>query len=1049
MTRGARVSRVAANASVSVLGPCIVRFDDDDESFEPSLIQRRILTRLAVARGGVVLADELVDVVWAGDPPRTATAALQNQVARLRDRLGGASIETVTTGYRLALPTDLDALGTALDDADAAWRSGRTDDAGTSAEHGLRLLRGRALPELDHWRESGATRQWLDETHRALEDIRLDAAIAAGRLGWAVPEAERLVVYQPDDERRWGRLVVALARAGRRGDALAALERARRHLADNLGLDLGDELRTRHRELLAPADAAERATSLPLVGREQLIDALERSSAHEPLTVVVGEPGIGRTRVIDALARRLRRQGALVSSARCSAYPSSATATIADLADGLGRMIDPSDPPVVALRTAVSQSAATGDRVVLLVDDLHLAGPSTIDAVSAVSGVAGVRVIVSSVTGHPVIQALGGNVVTVPPLETHEVHSLVTAALGRSLRDDEPTIAWYSAMTGGNPAMVECLVEASVGSVVPGGQITSDAARDLARRRLARLSPEGRFTVEVAAVLGSTCTHELLEDLTGGRGADEAIESGILVPIGDAAAGGTGEVGTRGRALRFRHGALERMVLGDLPSGRRSDLHYHAARWLHARAGSAEAVAAHAVAAEDIAPLEMAEYVVRAAQEATCRGAHRDAADWYERAIERAEQAGPPGARTAVASAIALADALRLAGDADHGDRLLAAAEAAVALGDGDLVGEATFALLQLGESSDSGELHDRAIAFTERTRHLVTDRHLGACIDAAASLAHSLTGDADRCRRLFLAATEAATEEQTRRAVLPFAYLALGHPRDAAQRASLAEELLALGRGADDPVAVFEGLQQSFSVAIQRADGVALRQHLTEMESLVDRVGDVGRRWALMYQQAALAHIDGRLDEADALAADALTLFSPVSPGRAIAAYGGQLLGLHVVRGTVAELTDSLRSMVADAPNIPAWNAALALALVDTDPAEAAHYAQVALQNTIDDFVWLAGNLFGGRAAAAVSDHLDRAVLEEYRDRLAPYSGTCCWQGTCSYGPVDTTLALIARALEEADAAHRHVAIARRLATSLGSPAFLADIDNVLDSEP
>jgi DNA-binding SARP family transcriptional activator len=1040
---------------VCILGPCVVRLAETDEPFEPSLTQRRIVARLAVAQGGVVLADELIDVVWAGDPPRTATAALQNQIARLRDRLGSTSIDTVTAGYRLMLPTDLDLLRTALNDADDALRDGHHADAGDAAARGLQLWRGRALSELDHWRDAMSTRQWLNETHRALEDIRLDAAIASGRLAWAIPEAERLVAQQPDDEHRWARLVAALSRSGRRGDALATLERARRHLAESLGLDLGDELRTVHRTLLTPADGAARATSLPLVGRESLIDSIERSLSDHGMTIVVGEPGIGRTRLIDALARRLRRNGAMVTAVRCSAYPINATATIADLADGLGGVLDPAEPPVHALRTAVLTAVAQHGRVTLLVDDIHLAGPSTIEALMAVVADSGVSVVVSSVADHPVVDALHGRIAVVPPLEMHEVHTLVTAALGRPIGDDDPTIAWYSAMTGGNPAMLECLAESSMGSSVANEPVTSEAARDMVRRRLARLSPAGRAAVEVAAVLGSTCTIDLLDDLNGGRGIDDAIAAGILVRHGaDASDDGnvtvtnttvtnTTDVGRQ--RLVFRHGALERVVLGDLPPGRRSDLHYHAALWLHSHGGSAEAVATHAVAAHDIAPLEMAEFVITAAREATCRGAHREAAAWFERAITMARRVGPAGARTAVASTIAQADALRLAGDAAHGDRLLTAAEDAVRLGDSTLIGEATYALLQLGESSDSGEMHDQAVAFVDRNRHLVTDRHLGACIDAAASLAHSLTGAPDRCRQLFLDAVDSAEEEHTRRAVLPFAYLALGHPRDSEQRALLADELLALGRAAGDPVAVFEGLQQSFSVAIQRADGAGLRSHLSDMEALVERVGDVGRRWALAYQQAALAHIDGRLDDADALATEALTVFSTVSPDRAVAAYGGQLLGIHIARGTVAELTETLRAMVADSPNIPAWNAALALSLVDIDPIEAAHYACVALENTVDDFVWLAGNLIGGRAAAAVSDHVDRAVLEVYRDRLAPFAGTCCWQGTCSYGPVDTTLAVLAQALGDSDAAVRHAATARHLATRLISPTFLADIDHVL----
>src|SRR5690606_13846777 len=108
------------------------------------------------------------------------------------------------------------------------------------------------------------------------------------------------------------------------------------------------------------------------------------------------------------------------------------------------------------------------------------------------------------------------------------------------------------------------------------------------------------------------------------------------------------------------------------------------------------------------------------------------------------------------------------------------------------------------------------------------------------------------------------------------------------------------------------------------------------------------------------------------------------------------------------------LEQLVADQPGVPAWNAALALTLVEADPPRAVATARRVLELVQEDFSWLAAHLVGARAAALVvragaAD--DEGLLKAYRRRLAPWSGRVSWQGTCSYGPVDTTLALLAAA--------------------------------------
>ncbi|MFV0433763.1 MAG: hypothetical protein ACK5LO_07285 [Leucobacter sp.] len=66
------------------------------------------------------------------------------------------------------------------------------------------------------------------------------------------------------------------------------------------------------------------------------------------------------------------------------------------------------------------------------------------------------------------------------------------------------------------------------------------------------------------------------------------------------------------------------------------------------------------------------------------------------------------------------------------------------------------------------------------------------------------------------------------------------------------------------------------------------------------------------------------------------------------------------------------------------------------------------------------------------------------YLNRLLPWSGRCVWQGTCSYGPVDTAIALLYRALGDRESALRHAALARGSATRLDARPFLEELHSL-----
>ncbi len=94
----------------------------------------------------------------------------------------------------------------------------------------------------------------LREEYATALEGHLAAELAAGQHTELVGELEALVREHPYRERLWGYLMLALYRSGRQADALAAYERVRVLLRDELGLEPGGELCRIQRDVLEHAD---------------------------------------------------------------------------------------------------------------------------------------------------------------------------------------------------------------------------------------------------------------------------------------------------------------------------------------------------------------------------------------------------------------------------------------------------------------------------------------------------------------------------------------------------------------------------------------------------------------------------------------------------------------------------------------------------------------------------------------------------------------------------------------------------------------------------
>jgi predicted ATPase/DNA-binding SARP family transcriptional activator len=291
---------------VSVLGPVEVRRDGSRLPV-PSGKTAELLVYLALEAGVSVRADRLLDELWHGEPTRRNT--LQSKVARLRRAIGEPdAVAGVDGAYRLTIDANavdaLRVLGAArtsaalLDDGDAAA-------AAELSAAALQLFRGEVLPVAGDWARPHRTR--LEEARASLLETNLSARARLGED--VVGEAEAAVDEAPYQEGLWEVLISALYGAGRQADALAAYQRIRRQLDDDLGLEPGPRLKRLEYRILAHElpipDGNLPAFAGRLVGRNAEIAAVRERVAGARLVEIVGPGGVGKTALAIAAGRAL------------------------------------------------------------------------------------------------------------------------------------------------------------------------------------------------------------------------------------------------------------------------------------------------------------------------------------------------------------------------------------------------------------------------------------------------------------------------------------------------------------------------------------------------------------------------------------------------------------------------------------------------------------------------------------------------------------------------------------------------------------------------
>ena len=350
---------------VAVLGPVEV----ENGPRLPSR-DRIVLAALVVSMGTVCPADRLAAALYGDDVPATWRKVVQGTVVRLRRALGVAAIETTSDGYRLVVAddeVDLRRMERLLDRVNEHLLAGEADRAVASATEALAMFRGEPLVELDGWPPGRAAAARILELRNQGEDHLLEGLLLTGRAAEAVAYGERLVRDQPLREQRWVALALAQYRSGRQGEALRSIGRARRILAEELGVSPGPDLERVEQQILA--HSPDLASAFPVAMAPSSVCPYRGLAAYG-----IQDAGLffGRDREAAECLKRLRSVGFLAivgpsGSGKSSLARAGVAATLASAGRAFATMSPGSDPE----RVLAEVDASAGPYVALLVDQLE------------------------------------------------------------------------------------------------------------------------------------------------------------------------------------------------------------------------------------------------------------------------------------------------------------------------------------------------------------------------------------------------------------------------------------------------------------------------------------------------------------------------------------------------------------------------------------------------------------------------------------------------------------------------------------------------------
>lgn len=984
-----------------ILGPLEVGVDGDVVRLGGRK-QRAVLAMLVLDAGRVVSVDRLVDGIWGTRPPATAAKSLQGYVSELRKLLGSDAIITRSPGYLL------DASGDTIDirrfQAAVRAADGEAPYARACAlEEALRLWRGAPLADFAAEPFAQPTIRQLEEERLNAIEERIDAQLALGRHAELIGELEALTREHAFRERLWCQLMLALYRADRQADSLEVAREAASALRELRGIDPSRAMRELERAILnqdpglellpsRPAAASVATSANParseFVGRARELGELEAAvesarSGRGGVVLIGGEPGVGKSRLIEELAVRARSSGMQVLVGRCweaggapvfwpwvqvlrshlftlddkelglqlGAGAADVARILPELRERLPHLPESrgaADDARFRLFDAVAgllARATAHTPIVLVLEDIHAADEPSLLLLRFLARVVGdVRLLI--VCGYRTVDPVPSagleetlaDVGRVPITRTLVLAGIGSSDAGRLIAlttGNAPTDALLEdvyARTDGNPLfLVEVarfLAERGPSLGDPDPADVPESVRAVIRRRLQRLSVESGDVLAAAAVLGRDFSLDVLQRVSG------VSEQVLLSAVDEASAARllTDISGLTGR-LRFSHALIRDVAYVDVPRARRTELHRRVAAALELLHGTdvepplAE-IAHHLVEATPVGDThEAVSLCSQAAHHAALRYAFEEAARLYGMALDLVDRDSRADAVSRCDLLLAMGDVQTRAGDTPASKetfRIAAALAAAHTLPEHHARAALGYGgRMTWGASRDDDHLAtllEGALAALEKKDSPLRARVLARL--AGGPLRDS-THDPARRSELSRQALEMARRigDPATLAYALHGYVSSRHsPEFTPEQLQRATELVQVALQADDPERVAEGHELCFVALFELGRMPEARAALDRLAALADALRQPAQRWFVAAYRALLALLEGRFSEAEHLIADALGLGQRAQSWEPLITYHVQLYILRRAQGRLPEVLEMVRTAAAESPTYPLW---------------------------------------------------------------------------------------------------------------------------------
>jgi class 3 adenylate cyclase/tetratricopeptide (TPR) repeat protein len=735
------------------------------------------------------------------------------------------------------------------------------------------------------------------------------------------------------------------------------------------------------------------------VGREaeleQLREALNGTLAGRGgLLLLVGEPGIGKTRTAEELATYARVRGANVQWGRshegegAPAYwpwaqairsyvrESDPVALAWELGQGAGdvahlvpevreRVGDVPDAPALDSDEARFRlfdsiatflvSASRSRPLVVILDDLHWADEPSLLLLKFVARQAsdsGLLVVgtyrdVELGRHHPLARTLaelaeiqGSRRVPLRGLDTEAVERFIEMTAGIEPRPG--LAAAVHDQTEGNPFFVTEVVrlmasEGSLAGPVRGGWELAipQGVREVVGRRLDRLSEEANEVLTLAAAVGREFNLDVLEGLNGEPREElvDAIEQAIESQVVSEAPHAQG-------GYCFSHALVRETLYAELTEPRRVELHRRIGESLE-RIFEADPdppvaeLAHHFIVAAPAGEADKAiAYAERAARRASDQLAHEEAATHYERALEVLDFAPGSDPARRLALLLELGEAQRRAGQFVPGRETFEAAVAtARELGDSDSLAQAALGMSAL---SEVGRLDEAIVEVIEESLAALGDEDSVTRVELLGGLSQELVwrdpqGEAAPLTREAVAIARRLGDPRTLAAALAREmFLMVATPEAMRQRLRNTDEMLELAERAGDRELAVRGHVYRMLALLDVGDVAGADLELDTYSRLAEDLRMPQHLWHVPLLRGMRASMDGRFADAERLADEARRGGERAQEPLSAQLYALQMSVLRRHQGRVEEMIPAVREMAQRYPAIRAWRLALVSFLAD-----------------------------------------------------------------------------------------------------------------------